>query len=60
MFEVEIIKRRPTKWEWRVRDTKGTILMHGVETSRRAAKYRGDRALFMLLATGSYGPPELP
>jgi hypothetical protein len=58
MFEVVIIKRRPTKWEWRVCDAEGTILMHGWETTRRAAKYRGDRGLFLLLASGNYAPPR--
>jgi hypothetical protein len=53
MFDVVIIKRRATKWEWRVCDRNGTILMHGWEATRRAARYRGDRALFMLLAAGN-------
>jgi hypothetical protein len=57
MFEVLIIKRKRMKWEWRVCDRKGSILMHGWESSRRAAKYRGDRALFLLLAAGTYYPP---
>lgn len=60
MFDVAIIKRRPTKWEWQVRDREGTILMRGWEASRRAAKYRGDRALFLLLAASAYDHPEAP
>ena len=55
MFDVVIIKRRPTKWVWQVRDRNGTILMHGWEPTRRAAKYKGDRALFLLLAAGAFG-----
>jgi hypothetical protein len=50
MFEVMVIKRRPTKWVWQVRDREGKVLMHGWETTRRLARYRGDRALFLLLA----------
>lgn len=60
MFDVAIIKCRPTKWEWQVRDREGTILMRGWETSRRAAKYRGDRALFLLLAASAYDHPGAP
>jgi hypothetical protein len=52
MFEVTIIKRTQTKWEWRVYDGKGTIRKHGWERARRVAKYRGERALFLLLAAG--------
>jgi hypothetical protein len=53
MFEVVIIKRSPTKWEWRVCDRNGNAIMKGWEHSRRAAKYKGDRALFLLLAAGN-------
>jgi len=60
MFDVVIIKRASAKWEWQVCDRQGTILMHGWEDTRRAAKYRGNRALFLLLAAGTYEPPETP
>jgi hypothetical protein len=56
MFEVVIIKRKPAKWVWQVCDRTGAIVMHGWERTRRAAKYRGDRALFMLLAAGARKP----
>jgi hypothetical protein len=52
VLEVLITKRRPTKWEWRVCDRYGTTIMGGFESTRRAAKYRGYRALFHLLAFG--------
>ena len=42
MFEVMIIKRGRSRWEWRVCDRDGAILIHGWESTRRAAKYRGD------------------
>jgi hypothetical protein len=51
VLEVSIAERAPTKWEWRVCDRYGTI-MGGFESTRPAAKYRGDRALFLLLASG--------
>jgi hypothetical protein len=60
MFDVVIIKRRPNKWVWQVRDRAGTILMHGWESTREAARYRGGRALFLLLAASSHAPPETP
>ena len=52
MFEVVITKRSQTKWEWRVCDRQGAPIMNGFEGTRRAAKYRGNRALFMVLAAG--------
>lgn len=52
MFEVMIIKRGAMKWEWQVCDRDGNTIMHGWETTRRAAKYNGDRALFLLLSCG--------
>jgi hypothetical protein len=58
MFEVVIVRRSPMRWEWRVCDRKGAILMHGSERTRRAARYEGDRALFLLLATGTYDPRQ--
>jgi hypothetical protein len=52
MLEVLITKRSPTKWEWRVCDHHGTTIMGGFERTRPAARYRGNRALFLLLASG--------
>jgi hypothetical protein len=49
MMDVVIEKRRRT-WEWRVLDSSGRSIMSGREKSRRAARYRGARALFLLLA----------
>jgi hypothetical protein len=52
VLEVLITKRRLTKWEWRVCDRYGATIVGGFESSRPAAKYRGNRALFHLLAFG--------
>jgi hypothetical protein len=52
VLEVLIAKRSPTKWEWRVCDRQGTTTMNGFGATRPAAKYRGNRALFHLLAFG--------
>jgi hypothetical protein len=51
MMEVNVTKRRRS-WEWRVLDQNGTLLMHGRERSRPAARYQGNRSLFLLLAVG--------
>jgi hypothetical protein len=51
MMEVTVAKRRRS-WEWRVHDHNGTLIMHGRERTRPAARYQGYRSLFMLLAVG--------
>jgi hypothetical protein len=64
VFEVALRKRGRTTWRWWVYTTEGDIMMHGSETSRTAAKYRADRALFLLLSSAPYrtvrlsDPPE--
>ena len=58
MFEVVITKRKPMKWEWEVHDRNGATVMRGWEHTRHAAKYRGDRALFLLLAAAAYDPSK--
>jgi len=50
MFEVVLTKRGRARWEWQVCDRAGRIVMHGLEDSRSAAKYQGERALFLLLS----------
>ncbi len=52
LLEVLITELSPTKWEWRVCDRYGTTIVGGFESTRQAAKYRGNRALFLLLASG--------
>ena len=52
VLEVLITKRRPTKWEWRVCDRNGTTIIGGFESTRPAARYRGNRALFLVLSIG--------
>lgn len=51
MYELIIIKHSQTKWEWQVCDYKGNVQIQGFERNRRVAKYRGERALFLLLAS---------
>ena len=49
MFDVTISKRGRSRWEWRVCDPSGKIIMHGGEKSRSMARYESARALFLLL-----------
>jgi hypothetical protein len=58
MFEVMIFRRSPARWEWQVCDRKGNAIMRGWEHTRPAARYRGNRAPFLLLAAAHYGPRE--
>jgi hypothetical protein len=51
MMEVTVAKRRRS-WEWRVHDQNGALIMHGRERTRPAARYQGNRSLFMQLAIG--------
>jgi hypothetical protein len=57
MMEVTVTKRRRS-WEWQVLAHDGTLLMHGRERRRPAARYQGYRSLFMLLAVGRRPRPN--
>jgi len=48
------ISRRGRAWRWFVSTTEDKILMCGSETSRPAAKYQANRALFLLLSAAPY------
>src|ERR1700682_3158538 len=47
VFE-ELLKKRRRTWRWRVCTPEGDVVMQGSESSRPAAKYKADRALFLL------------
>src|SRR5580693_131493 len=49
VFEVVLKKRGRTTWRWRVCTPTGDVVMHGSEASQPAARYKADRALFLLL-----------
>ena len=53
VFEMNLTKRGRT-WRWRISSTEGDVVMQGSESSRPAAKYRADRALFLLLLSAPY------
>src|SRR5229473_3342753 len=58
IFEV-ILKKRGRAWRWCVCTTEGQIVMQGSERRRPAAKYKADRALFLLLLWGRYRSTRL-
>jgi hypothetical protein len=49
-FEAAIVQRR-MRWEWRLSDRSGKIVMKGKEKSRPEARYQSERALFLMLLT---------
>ena len=53
VFE-KVLKKRRRTWKWRVCTPEGDVIMHGSESSRPAAGYQADRALFLLLLSGPY------
>ncbi len=53
LFGIELNKRR-RKWRWRVCTAEGEAVMQGAESSRAAAKYQANKALFLLLLTAPY------
>jgi hypothetical protein len=60
MFEVVIIDRGPSKWEWQLCHRNGGVVLGGVEKTRKAAKYAGERALFfiLLIRPDIHDPPD--
>jgi len=53
IFEV-FFKKRRRKWLWRVSTTDGDAVIEGSESSRLAATYNANRALFLLLLSAPY------
>jgi hypothetical protein len=52
-YEVLLIKRGRL-WKWRVCTTNGDVIMRGSESSRPAARYKANSALFLLLRAARY------
>ena len=48
VFE-RLLKKRGRIWRWWLCTTEGNVVMHGTEGSRTAARYKADRALFLML-----------
>lgn len=53
MFDVSVRKRRRL-WLWSVSTAEGEVIVEGAASTRSAAKYSADRALFMLLLSAPW------
>jgi hypothetical protein len=53
VFEV-VLKKRRRKWLWHVSKADGDAVIEGAESSRPAAIYSANRALFLLLLSAPY------
>ena len=52
MFEVVVIERGLTHWEWQGCNSDGVQIARGRKKTRAEARYQGNRALFSLLVGG--------
>lgn len=48
-YDILVKHRSRNRWRWRVCDSEGNSLMCGSECTRGAARYKAERALFLLL-----------
>jgi hypothetical protein len=53
VFDV-VLRKRGRGWQWRVCTAEGDVVMQGSESIRPAAKYKAERALFLLLLSAPY------
>jgi hypothetical protein len=58
VFEL-LLKKRGRVWRWSVCTTEGQLVMRGRESSRPAAKYKAERALFLMLLCAPYQSARL-
>lgn len=58
VFE-RLLKKRSRVWRWCLCTTEGKVVMHGTESNRTAAKYKADRALFLMLLCAPYQSTRL-
>ncbi|MDN4987125.1 hypothetical protein QY049_28595 [Bradyrhizobium sp. WYCCWR 13022] len=52
-YDIVLNPRGRGRWKWAVRRAGGEILMSGSECSRAAARYKAERALFLLLSASA-------
>ena len=48
-YDIVLKRRRRGRWKWAVCGAGGEAVMSGAECSRAAARYKAERALFLLL-----------
>lgn len=59
-FDIVLKRRGRSRWKWSVRTTDGHAVMCGSECSRGGARYKAERALFLLLCASAERLPNLP
>ena len=52
-YDIVLKPRGRGRWKWAVCETGGEALMSGSECSRPAARYKAERALFLLLSASA-------
>jgi hypothetical protein len=58
-FDIVLRRRGRSRWKWSVRTTDGQAVMCGSECSRGGARYKAERALFLLLCASASRFPRL-
>jgi hypothetical protein len=53
IFDIAL-NQRGRIWVWRVCTARGDVIMKGSESTRSAARYKANQALFLLLLTAPY------
>jgi len=53
VFEA-LLKKRGRVWRWTVCTTEGQVVMQGAESRRASARYKANRALFLMLLCAPY------
>lgn len=59
-FAVVLKKRGRSRWTWAVNAATGQVLMWGSEHTRAEARYKADRALFLLLCSSASRHSKAP
>jgi hypothetical protein len=59
-FDIELKRRGRGRWKWSVCTRDGRAVMYGSECSRAGARYKAERALFLLLCASASRLPRLP
>jgi hypothetical protein len=58
-FDIVLKRRGRGRWKWSVRAADGRVVMCGSECSHSGARYKAERALFLLLCASASRFPRL-
>ena len=53
LFEA-VLKKRGRLWKWSVCTAEGRVVMQGADSRRTSARYKANRALFLMLLCAPY------